>query len=194
MFLKEEERGLLPGGTQQYHLLGSCALWPHLVCPSEDSAWHGLTLTLTQTTERVWRWRELCRLSAPTHLFLSRGTQRAQSDVVVTEHDGDRPGWEARVLSIQELSPQPLLSQKAKKQAVRRMASLRGSGQHPCLHADPSRFKSKPCAATLKRSYLTLCSGCPSVTKLLEDTSQGHNEGKLRGVRRIGHQRMGFCL
>lgn len=128
LFLKEEERGLLPGVTQQYHLLGSGALWPHLVCPSDDTAWHGLTLT--QTTERIWRWRELCRPSAPTHLFLSRGPQRAQSDVVVTEHDGDRPGWEASVLSVQELSPQPLLSQKAKKQAVRCMASLRGSSQH----------------------------------------------------------------
>lgn len=29
------------------------------------------------------------------------------------------------------------------------------------------------------------------MTKLLEETSQGHNEGKLRGVRRIGHQRTG---
>lgn len=57
LFLKEEEQGLLPGETQQYHLVGSCALWPHLVCPSDDAAWHGLTLT--QTTERIWRWRAL---------------------------------------------------------------------------------------------------------------------------------------
>lgn len=54
---------------------------------------------------------------------------------------------------------------------------------------DPVRLKSTPCVSSLETGYLTLHSGCPCVTKLLQATSQGRNGGKLRGARRTGPQR-----